>query len=285
MVLRDHDRYACVVHAGMDGQDFYCGSLFKNGARLRQTLHKDGRGHIYVLGKQRMVGSHGEPMESFSGIDPVWGGTLNALELLDWSYRPKLDIRGKRLSLFLSVDDLTPSCNVTVWLAERRLENELRAEWHRRHEVIAGYRVAGWVTPIFAVVVGTVTGPAPPNPLIRKREGGQPRTGVAALGAMGSSAGALNEAPPATSRRGSGPTRARIWAARRAASWSPRVGGPGRSPRPASVNVARRRAPDLGDHNLAASGGGDACLNETVSTVDETQRQVVGAQPLPHLTR
>jgi hypothetical protein len=47
---------------------------------------------------------------------------------------------------------------------------------------------------------------------------------------MGSSTRALNAAPPATSRRVSGPTRPRRWTACCAASWSPPAAGPGRSP-------------------------------------------------------
>jgi len=167
-VLQDGHRFACVARAAMRGEDFYCAMMFKHGAELMESIHRTGMSHTKVLGQQRLVHPRREPLRDFTLMQRVLGGTLNALDLHDWLYRPKADRLGARLSLVVRVDELLPSSGVDIWLAERRLENELRAEWHNWNEVVIGAAVARWVEPEIGVVVGTVKrGVVVPSPLMR----------------------------------------------------------------------------------------------------------------------
>ena len=153
VVLQDGNRYALVASASLQGHDLYCVTPFAKGVTLTQSLHASGHGHTRVMNKQRLNFPLGNRLDEFSGFRPLWGCSLSAPELRDWSYVPKPDRKHRRTTLTVPSDQLPRLSSLELWLAERRCHSTMEITWQRRYDRVVATAVAHWTEPELAAVI------------------------------------------------------------------------------------------------------------------------------------
>jgi hypothetical protein len=153
LVLTDGDsRFACALTSTLRGYDFYCAPGFARGTFLAQSLHQSGLGHTKFAGYAggRLWHPRGERLDKFRGVKSVWGMSLNAPALLDWSYTLKGDTKTRK-SLLVPVDQIGPPISAEVWLGATL--KELEQKWEARYDEVRGWIASPWTAPCTAIVV------------------------------------------------------------------------------------------------------------------------------------